>query len=88
MAPGNLNPVRVESICEIAESVFVLEFKRFFEFEADWGVGARDGKPAGFGPQGQVGAGRSEYRRGARVDRRHEEYADGFAAGVGEASTV
>lgn len=31
---GNLNCIRVESIREIAEGVYVLEFRRFFEFEA------------------------------------------------------
>jgi len=31
---GKLNRVRVESIREIADKVYVLEFHRFFEFEA------------------------------------------------------
>jgi ferredoxin--NADP+ reductase len=32
--PGDLKRVRVESVREIAENAYVLEYKRFFEFEA------------------------------------------------------
>ncbi|MFA6127673.1 MAG: FAD-binding oxidoreductase [Bacteroidales bacterium] len=34
MLPANLKSVRVESIREIAPQVFIIEFKKFFDFEA------------------------------------------------------